>query len=335
MMLASCSHRHSLQNAVHLPRLVVNKKAKTGAGNASKSLYRGLSFHRWYAQGPNDGEKSSGGGIGDELLDFMYAGKKLRKWYGEQDLVLPDGGIPARDTEDDPENASDEIVVRDKVAVMFPEEFPMAEQVLLQLILLRALVVVVTKDPAKAKSGYGSYVDVVRSDSTKYLSKDVSRALRMCQSVVICGSLTKDGMSMIQKSGVPHIVLLSGVSDSPQSGLASFFQSNENKELLDASREAVVRESGLTHSIVRVDPKMLSLTLRGGSSTLTASKNGKPPANGLEVPREDVAMYLAMSAMGDVPSASRVVGLASENDPSKANRSTLEEREAMIAGLLL
>jgi hypothetical protein len=100
-MLASCSHRHSLQNAVHLPRLVVSKEAKTSAGNASKSLYRGRSFHRWYAKGPNDGEKSGGGGIGDELLDFMYAGKKLRKWYGEQDLVLPDGGIPARDTEDD------------------------------------------------------------------------------------------------------------------------------------------------------------------------------------------------------------------------------------------
>lgn len=334
MMLLSCSYHHSCQRVVHLPRLVVSKRAKTSVGYSSKVLSERRFAHRLYATGTNDGEKS-GGGIGDELLDFMYAGKKLRKWYGEQDLVLPDGGIAARDTEDDPDNGSNEFIVRDKVAVMFPEEYPMAEQVLLQLILLRALVVVVTKDPAKAKSGYGPYVDVVQSDSTKFLSKGVSRALGMCQSVVLCGSLSGDGMSIIQKSGVPHVVLLSGVSDSTQSRLASFFQSSESKELSDASREAIVQGSGLIYSIVRVDPRALSLTLRGGSSTLIATKNGKPPTNGLEVPREDVALYLAMSAMGEAPSASRVVGLASENVASGASRSTLEEREAMIAELLL
>ena len=51
---------------------------------------------RTLVRSSKDGEEEEGsrkGNFGDEMLDFMYAGKKLRKWYGEEGMVLPrDGG---------------------------------------------------------------------------------------------------------------------------------------------------------------------------------------------------------------------------------------------------
>ncbi len=33
-----------------------------------------------------------GQNLGDDLLDFIQAGKKMRKWYGEGEMALQDGG---------------------------------------------------------------------------------------------------------------------------------------------------------------------------------------------------------------------------------------------------
>ena len=259
---------------------------------------------------------NEGKGLGDELLDFMYAGKKLRKWYGEEDLVLPrDGGDPEGDWKGD---SSQDTIVRDKVAILFPEDSPMSEQVLLQLILLRASVLVVTKDVTQAKAGYGVYVDVVKGDS-------LPSSLKAAQSIVLCGSVSSKTISLIQAAKVPCIVLLSGASSTAGESLfSSIFSSSETKELLNSSREDVVKNSGIPYSIVRVDPQKLS-TLPGGSAVLTDSDQGG------NVSREDVALYLAMRAL-EPWSDSYVVHLSSgeSSSPPLSN----EEREDMVEQLL-
>lgn len=73
------------------------------------------------------GGNGGGGGLGDELLDFMYAGKKLRKWYGAEGQVLPrDGRQPGEGPEAPQEE--DEPAVREYVAVLDADTSPMAEQ---------------------------------------------------------------------------------------------------------------------------------------------------------------------------------------------------------------
>lgn len=73
------------------------------------------------------GGNGGGGGLGDELLDFMYAGKKLRKWYGAEGQVLPRGRQPG----DEPEapQEEEEPAVREYIAVLDADTSPMAEQV--------------------------------------------------------------------------------------------------------------------------------------------------------------------------------------------------------------
>lgn len=270
-------------------------------------------------------------GLGDELLDFMYAGKKLRKWYGEQDLVLPkDGGDPVEEWKEDPSN---DTVPRDKVAILFPEESPMAEQVLLQLILLRAPVLVVTKNVAQAKAAYGSYVDVAKADS-------LPSSLKAAKAVVMCGPVSNKSISMLNAAKVPYTVLLSGaVATSGQSVFSALFASSETKELSSLSRETLVKESGVPYTIVRVDPQMLS-NLPGGSMTLTAAKvsvreeEGTSSSGNGNVPREDVALYLAMSAMELASRGDTCIVQLSSGQVASPTMS-VEERGEMVQKLLL
>jgi len=186
-----------------------------------------------------DGGKES---FGDELLDFMYAGKKLRKWYGETDMVLPRDGGPVDEAEDEGPEAPMEDIPRSSVVVLYPEDdrFPMSEQALLELIVRRADVLVVTNDTSRAKEGYGQYVNAVRLDS----SRATRRALAGAKSVVVCGAVTKQVREVLKMASAPRVVLLVAEQDTGAVGGGVFgglFESAERKELrnLEARRRAV------------------------------------------------------------------------------------------------
>lgn len=186
-----------------------------------------------------DGGKES---FGDELLDFMYAGKKLRKWYGETDMVLPRDGGPVDEAEDEGPEAPMEDIPRSSVVVLYPEDdrFPMSEQALLELIVRRADVLVVTNDTSRAKEGYGKYVNAVRLDS----SRATRRALAGAKSVVVCGAVTKQVREVLKMASAPRVVLLVAEQDTGAVGGGVFgglFESAERKELrnLEARRRAV------------------------------------------------------------------------------------------------
>lgn len=201
--------------------------------------------------------------FGDELLDFMYAGKKLRKWYGETDMVLPQDGGPVPDDDGgggpEKDDRSLEDIPRTSVVVLYPEDdrFPMSEQTLLELIVLRAEVLVVTNDVARAKQGYGQYVEAIKLDS----GKATRRALAGAKSVVVCGAVNKQVAEVLRMAkggagpgsgsnsgseGLRVVLLVAGRDAGAPGGiLGGLFESAERKELKNAGRRQALAGSGI------------------------------------------------------------------------------------------
>ena len=209
---------------------------------ASTLLTSSRRFLRTRRAAKEDGGKEN---FGDELLDFMYAGKKLRKWYGETDMVLPRDGGPVEEHEGNDTDEPLENIPRSSVVVLYPEDdrFPMSEQVLLELIVRRADVLVVTNDVARAKAGYGQYVNAFKLDS----SKATRRALAGAQSVVVCGAVTKQVSEVLKMALPPRVVLLVAGKDIGSNGGGVFgglFESAEMKELKNMERKRAVAATG-------------------------------------------------------------------------------------------
>jgi hypothetical protein len=252
-------------------------------------------------RGGGDDEKA-GGGFGEELLDFMYAGKKLRKWYGEEGMVLPkDGGPPRGGGDDDAERdaaARDPAAPRDAVFVLEPDAAPMAEQVLLQLILLRAGVRGLVKDPAAARAGFGEYASFAGGAATDgaLLRRELARATAL----VLCGRAPAAALEAAAAARVPHVVLLSAVGAPPPPGLRLWpFGGGELAALRDEAREAAVRASGLPYTIVRV-AELSDAPGGGGAPALRAGGAGGAVA------REDAAEVVARAALRDAARGSLV-----------------------------
>lgn len=190
-----------------------------------------------------------------------YAGKKLRKWYGQEGQVLPrDGREGGPGSEEPEEEEEEEAAVREYVAVLDADSSPMAEQVVLQLILNRTKIRALVKDAAAAKAGFGPYIEAVQGDSGDRAA--VARLLRGAKAAVCCGKLGAL-LPAAAATRLPHAVLLSSAG-APQQGFA-LFASSEQQALADPAREQQLRASGLPFTIVQVG----SLAgVPGGTSSL-------------------------------------------------------------------
>ena len=162
-----------------------------------------------------------------------YAGKKLRKWYGQEGQVLPrDGREGGPGSEEPEEEEEEEAAVREYVAVLDADSSPMAEQVVLQLILNRTKIRALVKDAAAAKAGFGPYIEAVQGDSGDRAA--VARLLRGAKAAVCCGKLGAL-LPAAAATRLPHAVLLSSAG-APQQGFA-LFASSEQQALADPARE--------------------------------------------------------------------------------------------------
>lgn len=240
---------------------------------------------------------SSGGNnnLGDEMLDFLYAGKKLRKWYGQEGPVLPrDGELQQEEFVDEKEDEDDSIP-RDAVLVLDADTNLMAEQVLLQLILARANIQAVVRDVVAAKTGYGPYVQATGGNSNDPNAVRMA-ARKKVKTVVMCGQVFPSVMQAATLAGVQHVVLLSAVG-LPKDGGFQLFKNNELDILKDQQREAIVRSSGLKYTIVRIN----GLTNQeGGQSALKPLSIDEKPQTPLA--REDAALVVAQAALRDITS---------------------------------
>ncbi|KAH7330925.1 hypothetical protein KP509_20G008300 [Ceratopteris richardii] len=96
--------------------------------------------------------------LGDQLLDYIEGGPKLRKWYGAPDQILRDGGdIESSESTNEGSEPIDEI--RDAVLVTDADSMT-GQLVLLALIVRRVRIRALVRDGKEIVQAFGSYVEV-------------------------------------------------------------------------------------------------------------------------------------------------------------------------------
>jgi len=169
---------------------------------------------------------------------------------------------------------------------------PIGEQIVLQLILARAVIRAVVKDTTAARTAYGPYVTPVSLDTGN--ADQLRRVLKGCGSVV-CAGRPGAWLEAAAAEGVAHVVLLSAVGQA-QGGFMASLLGDDLAPLRDPAREAAVVQCGRRYSIVRVAGAVDS---PGGQSALsllpgTASLQGGPQQ---PVSREDLAAVVVQALL--------------------------------------
>lgn len=234
--------------------------------------------------------------LADRLLDYVQAGPKLRKWYG-QDSLPRDGLNAVPGAEDLPSEsdgtsgAQEEAGPRDFILVT-DAEGPTGEAVLLQLILLRANVKALVKDIGGARTAYGPYVTPVVQGSA-YSPK----ALRNVSTVVVAGKSDEKFLQACRKAGVPSIIV--PVSERSAGGfLAAFSGVGEDDDVVsDRARADAAKSAGFAQCTIVTVGQLRDVP--GGRHNLSLQAGGAraPPSKGAEtISREDVATVLARLA---------------------------------------
>jgi len=219
--------------------------------------------------------------FGAELLDFLEAGPKMRKWYGAPekgtdvlDLSLKKEIAPNTDDLSVRAAESGSSTERDTVLVL-DASGKLGEEVVLQLILKRTKVKALVGDREQACCAFGEYVSCVESSLDDRSS--VRRLLEGVKSVVVTGSMGYDGgqrfMEACLASGVGQVVLMSSYAQS-DGLLGKIFADREQIRLEDLEREKVVKESGVAFTIIR-------------AGDLKDSSPGLQAKRALEVCRDD------------------------------------------------
>ncbi|KAG6550388.1 hypothetical protein Mapa_008351 [Marchantia paleacea] len=199
----------------------------------------------------NAGKKKSGGGgfsFGDQLLDYIEGGPKLRKWYGAPEQMPRDGGDDSQDEEEGEaeEEEPEEDMVRDVVLVTDADS-ETGQLIVLELILKRLRVRALVKDIKSATVGFGAYVEPVEGDvNDRAILKSSMRGVR----AIICPTKVGGLADRELIKGVEHIVLLSKLTvNRNQGGLGSLFGALGRRDAEE--NEAAISSLGVPYTIVR------------------------------------------------------------------------------------
>ncbi|KAK9917088.1 hypothetical protein WJX75_000779 [Coccomyxa subellipsoidea] len=224
-------------------------------------------------------------GFGDDLLDYITAGPKLRKWYGEGERMPVDGGGDVMADEPDTSELEED-GVRDAILVTDADS-PTAEQIVLQLILSRAKVKALVKNAAAASTAYGSYVTPVEGNSGD--ARAVQAALRGVRAVICTGRLG-EVLPLLQQRNVQHLILLTSTGAAGGGGFSlGAFLDGEAAAQRDAARTAAALRSGVPCTVVRIGQIADG---PGGSARLIISQEGSSGRPLGQISREDVARVL-------------------------------------------
>ncbi|KAL2603209.1 hypothetical protein R1flu_013141 [Riccia fluitans] len=271
-------NKHQLRGTTSYSSFFSNENCSPRSSRIEQSKIKSLVVHA-------EKKKSGGGGFsfGDQLLDYIEGGPKLRKWYGAPDQMPRDGRGSQEEEEDEaePEEVEDD-GVRDVILVTDADS-ETGQLVVLELILKRLRVRALVKDIKSATVGFGAYVEPIEGDvSDKALLK---RALRRVRAI-ICPSKVGELADRELVKGVEHIVLLSKLNvNRNQGGLGSLFGSRGRKDAEE--NEASISSLGIPYTIVRTG------TLKnepGGQLGFSYGQGGKVQGT---ISRQDAAYVLA------------------------------------------
>lgn len=234
-------------------------------------------------------------GFGEQLLDYIEGGPKLRKWYGQGERPTDGGGFPG-DKKPDPKQPPPVDVPRDSILVTDADS-PTGQAVVLQLILARQKVRALVRSAEATAKEYGAYVSPIAGDVSK--APAVIEALVGTRSVVVTGRLGPHLLSSALAAGVEHIVLpsLAGGKTGPFSFLGP------DAVLREAQREADAAAAQIALTVVRAkavsdrpggDCGLSFIVGKGGSDSETdggagISGKGSSPGGVSDISREDLA----------------------------------------------
>lgn len=242
--------------------------------------------------GPRRGVLAKGG-LGDDLLDYIQAGPKLRKWYGETDkMVLPKDGGPANEPE--PEGGEDG--PRDAILVT-DADTPMGELIVLQLVLSRARTKVLVADAARAKSEFGPYVEAISGDVNS--GSALKKAFKSVRAVIIPGA-TGQAVRAAAKLGAEHVVLLS-TSERAGGPFGGLF-GGPDAAMRDPARLEEVRAAPVPHTVIQFGRILDRL---GGNTYIEFGQaEGAVPG---PIAREDAALVAVRALAFPPPEGSALV----------------------------
>eukprot|EP00270_Netrium_digitus_P005506 TRINITY_DN17323_c0_g1_i1.p1 TRINITY_DN17323_c0_g1~~TRINITY_DN17323_c0_g1_i1.p1 ORF type:complete len:346 (+),score=105.12 TRINITY_DN17323_c0_g1_i1:160-1197(+) len=238
--------------------------------------------------------------FGDQLLDYIEAGPKMRKWYGAPEQQLPGERDLAREQElqkqevaeedDEEEGAGKRVLVVDA-------ESETGMLVVLSLILARAKIRVLVKDVRAATDAFGPYVEAVMGHPNDVLSVDC--ALKGVNSIILPAAAVGVVPERAKAKAVKHIVLLSEAIDvQQQQGLVGKLL-NGGKAKRTAERESAVLASGVPCTILRAPP----LEDAPGGSGFSVSEPSTLQGRGKNqsMTREDAARACVLALQRPIP----------------------------------
>ncbi|PNW86750.1 hypothetical protein CHLRE_02g095133v5 [Chlamydomonas reinhardtii] len=268
--------------------------------------------------------------IGDDLLDFVTAGPKLRKWYGAGER-LTDGG-----PEEEPEEPEEQAPTGDAVLVT-DADGGVGEQVVLQLILARQELKLLVKDVAAAKNAYGPYTTPLPAEA---VAAAPGKALRGSKALVLLGRLP-GGPALLEAARaarVAHVVLLTAAPGATAGGggfslgglLGGGEAARDLKGLGDAAAAEAVRRCGIPYTLVQVAG--LTDAGRGGGVRVeqqqAAAAGGAAAGARAPLSREGLGALVA-GVVDVVPARGRTV--LAQGAP--ATGSAQEQQEAIAAAV--
>eukprot|EP00242_Pyramimonas_sp_CCMP2087_P014106 CAMPEP_0198212692 /NCGR_PEP_ID=MMETSP1445-20131203/27249_1 /TAXON_ID=36898 /ORGANISM="Pyramimonas sp., Strain CCMP2087" /LENGTH=247 /DNA_ID=CAMNT_0043887211 /DNA_START=106 /DNA_END=846 /DNA_ORIENTATION=+ len=181
-----------------------------------------------------------GFGVGDDIIDFIEGGPKMRRWYGQAERGAEEYGDGfGEEEEEEDEDTRPAVLVTDA-------DSEMGQILVLQLILQRQRVKVLVANIEKAKMGFGPYVQPFEGNVENLDS--LAAALKNTKMVICCGKVGELPSVASEVPGVEHIVLLSatgittGKAEPAIGGLFGAFsaQKAERDLLRKGGREAKV-----------------------------------------------------------------------------------------------
>eukprot|EP01024_Parvocaulis_polyphysoides_P041243 TRINITY_DN3780_c0_g5_i1.p2 TRINITY_DN3780_c0_g5~~TRINITY_DN3780_c0_g5_i1.p2 ORF type:complete len:298 (+),score=63.25 TRINITY_DN3780_c0_g5_i1:59-952(+) len=227
------------------------------------------------------------GGIGDDLLDFLEAGPKMRRWYGQEERSFQDEDFN-QSNKKKPGQKPEENVVKDKVLVIHTDSL-IDEILLLQLILKQQKLKILCGNADEIKTGFGPYATIISGDPNNqtYL-KNILKDVKIVITVGPIGALNL----VAKEANIQNIIALSMVG--AKSGFLDGLLDGEQNILKDQNREKQIINSGVNYSILRVG----GLNNGGrGSSKVQIVQSSEQSSNQLsQIGREDVGELLASIA---------------------------------------
>lgn len=246
--------------------------------------------------------RGSGPSLGDQLLDVIEGGPKLRRWYGAAEKAPRD---TSRGPVDEEEGEEEEPLGDDGAVLVTDATSALGEAVVFALLLSNANTPLrlLCSSKSTVEQRFGRAVTAVAGSVTD--TSVVRSALRGCSAVVVTGP-TGAVFAEAAAARLQHAVLLSRASKAAhENPLQALLQSGDERGRADPGREAAALQCTVPCTVLRLGAE---ITSPGGRQVLEASTTLGSVSGALSV--EDAAAVTAAVLRAPPPHRARMLEVA-------------------------